>query len=226
MYAPASNIIGFTLAAIFCITSSVLVKHFPNLIDSHLAENLSNTLLSTFTVILGLLLGMLMEQSLAAKNRTESIKKIKTLLVSELFNNLCGLASAKKSMDEAIGAALAGGSLPRTNDMTLEMPRPMLFTENLGSDLLLLNRKQIDALSIFRSSLELTKTLMTSVTTGRMPFCLGTAKIILSSVKHNMLLLAQVFEEVAPEHILHFPPEEPESTVCYLGRLGNKSSKC
>lgn len=141
------------------------------------------------------------------------------MIAAELVNVACGLIGAKEMMDSAVETVKAGGSLPNNADLTIDAPRLMPFTDNLGSELLLLQQREIDVLATLRSNLAVTRISMDEVSSGRRRFGLLTATQLEGMIRHDMNILSEAFEIFAPERKLALIGKDPELATTTLKRL-------
>jgi hypothetical protein len=159
------------------------------------------------------------ERSKACKDLEERVSKLKAMIVAELVNVAFGLIDAKEMMDAAVRTAQAGGGLPNNEDLTRYAPRLMPFTDNLGSELLILEQRGIDVLATLRSNLATTRMSMDEVSSGRRSFGLLTALQLDGSIRHDMKILSEAFENFAPERKLGFMEKDPQHATTILRRL-------
>jgi hypothetical protein len=159
------------------------------------------------------------ERGKGCKELEERASKLKAMIAAELVNVACGLIDAKESMDAAVRTAKAGGNLPDSKDLTRHAPRLMPFTDNIGSDLLILKQRGIDVLATLRSNLATTRMIMDEVSSGRRSFGLLTARQLDGSIRHDMKILSEAFEHFAPERKFALGEKDPELATTILRRL-------
>ena len=166
------------------------------------------------------------ERQIARKDLGARVLKLKALIAAELVNVAAGHIGAKNTMAAAVTQVALlkerGGSLPHHEDLTRDVPRPMPFTDNLGSELLILEQRDIDILATLRSNLTITKMNMDEVTAGRQLFGYLTAQQLLNGIRHNLEILSEAFERFAPERKLELPGKDPVLATELLRELSKE----
>lgn len=192
----------------------------------YLKEAVVGSMAGSLLGVGGLILALGLERFLIRReeeqDKQSDIKKILEVIASELVNVACGMIGFKETLVAAIRTVEAGGHLPEVCDLTDHMPRPMNFTDTLGTKILLLNEKQIEVLSVLKGNLQLTAFEIQQVSQGRKPFGLLVAKKMLVSLHHDMRLLADAFEKLKPERKLQLPEKEPEFASIVLKNLAQE----
>ena len=157
------------------------------------------------------------ERDRAAVERRD---KLKSLVTAELVSVAGGLTDADGFVDAAVRApiSLTASSAELADYVT----RPMPFTSNLGVELLALSPGEIDALSMLRSSLSQTETLMLKEKDGKQILTPERLRSIRVSIRRDMLILADVFDTFAPGRMLALDGSTPEPASALLRRLGDK----
>jgi hypothetical protein len=154
-----------------------------------------------------------------AKTLEERVSKLKAMISAELVNVACGLIDAKEMMDAAMRTVKAGGDLPNNADLTLYAPRAMPFTDNLGSELLILEQSAIDVLTTLRSNSATTRMIMDEVSLGKRSFGYLAATQLEGSIRHVLKILSEAFEHFAPERKLALMGKDSEHATTILRRL-------
>lgn len=153
----------------------------------------------------------------AARAAAERRDKMKSLITAELVSVAGGLFEAA----DFVGTVVRS---PRTNvssgDLADYVNRPMPFTTALGAELLALSPREIDQISMLRSGLSQTETLMLKEKNPTAPVSPAALQAILSGIRRDMRLLADAFEAFAPERTLTLDGETPERASTLLRRLG------
>ena len=153
----------------------------------------------------------------------ERREKLKALVGAELVNVAVGLIGAKNLMDAAIVSAVAQGSVATQLDMGRYRPRAMPFTDSLGTELLILEHRAIDALTTLRSNLAITTREMDEITSGT-TFRLLKATALSNGLGHDMTILAKALECFIPTRKLTVPGKEPELATTILKRAAQSPS--
>jgi hypothetical protein len=143
----------------------------------------------------------------------------KTLIAAELVNVSGGYIGLHRTMRVAQRAIAAGESVPGQVDFSNEMPRSMPFTSALGTELLVLSPSEIDVLSTLESNLSLTQRQLQEVSAGKRNFGLLTVPALSQGIAHDMDILAQAFEKLAPLRKLAVENQPPELAPVLLRRL-------
>lgn len=150
--------------------------------------------------------------------------KIEALIAAELVGVATSLIHAKKLMDAAIGSATTQGSVPTQIDLSRYRPNAMSYTDSLGTELLLLDRQSIDALATLRSNLAITLQEMDEISAGA-NFGLLKATSLSNALGHDMSVLANTFERIAPARKLQFSGQLPELVTNILKRAAQPHKK-
>jgi hypothetical protein len=149
---------------------------------------------------------------------------LKTLIAAELVNVAAGLIGALRSMDAAIGSAEAGAALPAEYDLSRDLPRPMPFIDSLGSELAILETRDLDVLATLRANLVVTGTSMEEISDGKRPFGWLVARQLHSGLRHDMRILSEAFEQFAPTRKLAVEGRDPELATVILTRLAAEAN--
>jgi hypothetical protein len=193
-------------------------------LPDELIGGLSGALFGAAAVFGGILADRWLRQREGDKERRESTVKIQSLVTAELIGVSTGLIDAERYLAAADSTVRAGGSLPSNDDLNHILPRPMSFTDSLGTDLLLLNSEQIDVLATLRANLAQTAMLMNEITAGRRAFGFLSADQLLGSVRHSMLIVAKCFDELDPNRMIQLPGRGPELVSELLRRVAEPRS--
>lgn len=175
------------------------------------AASLAGAMFGAAAVLLGNWISRSNEQHKAAADLERRSAALKTLIAAELVNLTAGLLDSKRMMDAAIRTIRAGGPAAGQIDLSEYLPRSMPFTESLGVELLLLDGKAIDALTTLRANLAQTRrTMESNAKIVKATFGLSwlIATQISQGLGHDMSILAEVFEHVAPTRKLQLPGED------------------
>ncbi|NHR04474.1 hypothetical protein HA052_04615 [Chromobacterium haemolyticum] len=186
--------------------------------DRAAAAGLAGALFGGAALLLGNWINRANDRSKAAQEQADQVEKLKTLIAAELVDVACGLMNSKQLVDAAIVSLNAGGHVDESLDMSAYRPRQMPFTDSLGAKVLVMGTGAIDAIVMLRSNLAVTRQRMDEVTAGAR-FGLLKATSLSSSLGHDMGVLAETFEHVAPDRKLLLPDAgEPELVTEILKR--------
>jgi hypothetical protein len=179
----------------------------------------TGALIGSAAAMLGALLTRLVAKSDKQSSDAERRRAIKTLIAAELVNVSGGYIGLQRTMRAAQRAIAAGESALGQVDFSNEMPRSMPFTSALGTELLVLSPSEIDVLSTLESNLSLTQRQLQEVSTGKRNFGLLTVPALSQGIAHDMDILAQAFEKLAPLRKLAVENQPPELAPVLLRRL-------
>jgi hypothetical protein len=193
--------------------------YWQNMKSAEAIATLVGALFGGAALLLGNWINRWNERRKACKEMEERVSKLKAMIAAELVPVAWGLIGAKEMMDAAVRTAKAGGSLPNNEDLTRYAPRPMPFTDNLGSELLILDQRGIDVLTTLRSNLAITRMSMDEVSSERRSFGLLTAMQLEGVIRHDMKILSEAFEHFAPERKFALGEKDPEFATTILRRL-------
>lgn len=154
----------------------------------------------------------------------ERAGKISSLVAAELVNIAAGMIDADHLLKAAVAARESVAGLPSSIDMASVMPRPMTLFDSLGADVLALTEKEIDVLATLRSNVALTGRQMLEITSGKRSFGYLEAKSLISVLHHDMNILAEAFEVIAPRRKLTLHGKAPELASTILKRLSCEKS--
>ena len=130
--------------------------------------------------------------------------------------------NAKREMEIALapGAPIgSGGYASVLSGISQHIPRGMPRTSGLGAELLILKESAIDALVTFQGCQAMTG-LNVDQAVGRGPFAgLLAVAGINQLVAHDMGILAECFEHIAPTRKLQMPEQQPELASELLRRV-------
>jgi hypothetical protein len=179
----------------------------------------TGALIAAAATMLGALLTRLVTRADKKSSDADRRLAIKTLITAELVNVSAGYISLQRTIEAAQGTIEAGGSVPTRVDFSNETPRSMPFTSALGIELLILSPKEIDVLSTLESNMALTRGQLQEFTTGKRSFNLLTVLSLGQAIAHDMDILAQGFEKLAPLRKLAVQNQPPELAPVLLRRL-------
>lgn len=170
--------------------------------------------------------GTAFERGLARRdqeaNEAARRRKVVKLVTAELVNVAAGLIGAKETLVAALDTVSGGGHLPDRHDFTSDMPRSMPFTSSLTADLFLLTEREIDILTTLQANLAVTRKQMDDISQGRRPFGRIAATALNNGVAHDMGILAEAFEALAPQRQLALAGGDLELASALLRRLAGE----
>jgi len=205
-----SPVLAVILAAIGLIVWIVLHQ---GLSDATLG-GLLGALIGAAAILSGVLIDRWQRRADDSRATAERHQKLKALITAELVSVAAGLMDA----DRVVGAAVRAvefGQAGMSADLADYVTRPMPFTSNLGVELLVLSQREIDVLATLRASLSQTETLMTK----NQSLTFIVSKAIQDGIRHDMRILAEVFDEFAPERKFALGGGAPEPVSALLRRL-------
>ncbi len=179
----------------------------------------TGALLGAAAAMLGGLLARIIARADRRSSDMERSLAMKTLIAAELVNVSAGYIGLQRTMRAAQRTISAGGVVPAQQDFSNELPRSMPFTSALGTELLLLLPSELDVLSTLESNMAVTRSQLQEVSTGRRTFGLLTVPSLSQGIAHDMDILAQAFERLAPSRRLALANEPPELAAVLLRRL-------
>jgi hypothetical protein len=187
--------------------------------DAAAAATLAGAMFGGGAVLLGNWIARRAERERLASDAEDRRAKFKTLIAAELVNLAAGLIGSKQYFHAASQHAVGGGVLPPQPDLIRSLPRDMPFVAGAGVELLQLEQPAIDALVTLRANLGLTRIEMESIIDGRDRFGLLRIGAVSNALSHNLELLAQAFERIAPTRQLALPDHEPALASAVLRRV-------
>ncbi|MGO9443877.1 MAG: hypothetical protein ACLPXB_03765 [Thiobacillaceae bacterium] len=186
--------------------------------DSTAAATLVGALFGGAAVLLGNWINRYNEQRRAATDLEQRREKLKTPLSAELVSVAAALINAKHFVDAAAISLQAGGVVGEQANLTWVMPPGMPFTDGLGIELMILDQPAIDALVTLRSNLAITRASMEAITEGRELFGFLRIAALSRGLGHDMEVLAEAFEHIAPGQRLAIDRQPPELAASMLRR--------
>jgi hypothetical protein len=180
---------------------------------------LTGALIGSAAAMLGALLTSL--NTGADKKSSEAARRnaIKALITAELVNVAAGYISLQRMVRAARGTISAGGPIPMPIDLSSDAPRSMPFTVGLGTELLILSPEEIDVLSTLESNATVTRGEIQRLSTSEGSFGYLAITALCQGVAHDMDVLAQAFERLAPARKLKTDDQPPEPSAAALRTL-------
>lgn len=164
---------------------------------------LAGALIGGAAVLLGNWLNRSNEHARSAESLEQDRAKLKTLITAELVDVAVGLIGAAEFVDAAQRQIEAAGGAV-TLDLSQHLPRDMPFTFSFGEKLCVLEQPAIDALSVARSNLTITRKIMAEYS-GQVEAGWLRITSLENGLWFTMDIVAQCFERIAPDRKLRMP---------------------
>jgi hypothetical protein len=142
--------------------------------------------------------------------------KLKTLITAELVSIVADLISIKQKVD---AARISGGTYSVAN-FSRNLPSDLPLTFGLGHELLVLDQPALDALVTLRVNLEMSREAERAADPN-LPLGQLMLGALANRLSHDMGILAECFERIAPTRKLSFPGEAPELASVILRKASN-----
>ncbi len=105
------------------------------------------------------------------------------------------------------------------------MPRPMPFTEALGTQLLELEEEQIAVLINLNSNLTITSHDIKEISEKRRRFNSLTIQSLMNSILNDINLLSKVYEAISPQYkLIFYQNKKPELAYKALNRIAKNNN--
>lgn len=180
--------------------------------DTAAAAALAGALFGGAAVLLGNWINRTYESRRALDDLGRRRSSLEKLITAELVTTAVGYLNAKREMDIALspGALVSNGFAPVLSAVSQHLPRGMPRTSGLGTELLMLEESAIDALVTFQgcqamTGLNVDQLIGSGPIVGRLAV-MGINQLI----AHDMGILAECFEHIAPKRELQMPDKQPE----------------
>lgn len=210
--------IDWVLAALLVILGLGLMAWQSQQLDAAAVATLVGALFGGAAVLLGNWISRRNEKQRATEALEQRRAKLTTLIAAEIVNVAVGLIDAKDLLGAALETLQAGGPVTDHLDMSHYLPRDLPLTDRLGVELLILEQPAIDSLATLRTNLAITRMLMEEVTRGGR-FGLLRITALSNGLRHDMGVLADVFEHIAPARKLALPDQQAELATVILRRM-------
>jgi hypothetical protein len=223
---PASSMarpvlwIDLILFLFLAFVGTWVIVYKPWSLDAPSAAALAGAMYGGAAVLLGNWINRISEWRRLLSEATLRVAKIKVLIAAELVDVAIGLMDSKRLMDAAITTLHAGGTVSRTIDLRMHVPRPLSLTDSLGTDILILAAAEIDALATLRANLAITSQRMEALTRGE-TFGLLTATELSNGLGHDMDVLAHAVRLVAPDRKVAIRNGHPELLIDLLQKAAS-----
>lgn len=199
------------------VAALVLGKHFG--LEPPLIGALAGALIGGAATMLGTFIGRLQSRG----EKLARVRSLRTLIATELVNVSLGYIQACDLIGTTLRAIVRHELRPDILDFSKVLPREMPFTAAIGTELLLLSEREIEVLSTLASNIVRTRAQMRDMSTN--PFSLLSGTALANAVAHDMTILGQAFERIAPERQLQPVGGEPELASALLRRLAQALSE-
>ena len=214
------------LFVLLTASASWLMYWQNNRLDAAAVSTLAGALFGGAAVLLGNWINRANEWRRAAEELDERRAKLKMLIAAELVNVAAGYLSTKRLIDSALESLYStGGSLPDHAILTQYLPRDMPLTNGLGIELLTLEKTAIDALVTFQSNLTITRMRMEEAASGEVHLGLLRLGGIAAGLAHDMGILAECFDHIAPTRKLKLTDKPAELASILLRRTATNGEK-
>lgn len=214
--------IGLSAVALLLLLVGISIIFFHVVINipEELLGNLSAGLITAAAVLIGVISDRWLKNYLNKKTRSNDREKIKYLVISELVNVAFGYVAAKNLVDVIIKSPK--DNLSKIHTLEGHMPKQMVMTDSLGEKILVLDKNQVEILSVLKISLAQTTSNFMEVINSRNKLNELSAKKLKKSLQNDMKILAEAFKEFAPKQKLQFDGKESELASKMLNRLSEK----
>lgn len=168
--------------------------------------------------MLGILISTLQSRRDAEAAHAAQRRQVKAVIVSEMNTMAKRLSTLKRAVDRALTGA------PRDQVVVLGRIREKLvgsmpMTRSVVPQISILPEADVSAITEFLSDLDLFLSDFHELLSpnGRIPY----QRAMFLQMRLAFLCggLAALFEVLAPDHSVHFPPDQPEPASRHLGRL-------
>lgn len=207
-----------TLAALLVIIGLGLMGWQFQKLDATAVATLVGALFGGAALLFGNWISRRKERQWAAGAVEQRRTMVKTLIAAELVNVAAGLIDAKRIVDAALTTLRSGSNVDDQLDMSSYYPRDMPLTDRLGVELLILDQPAIDSLATLRSNLAVSRMSMEEVS-RRARFGLPRVTALSNGLGHDMRVLADAFEHIAPMRRLMLPDQQAELATVLLMRM-------
>lgn len=214
--------IGLSAVALLLLLVGVGIIFFHAIINlpEELLGNLSAGLITAAAVLIGVISDRWLKNYLNKKTRNSEREKIKYLVISELVDVAFGYVAAKNLIDVIVKQPK--GNLSKIHSLEGHILRQMMLTDSLGEKILVLDKKQVEILSVLKISLAQTTSNFMEIINDRNKLNIFIVKKLKRSLQNDMKILAEAFKEFSPKQKLQFDGKEPELASKMLNRLSER----
>lgn len=208
------------LACFLALGAAVALAFGKNLgLEPPLIGALAGALLGSAATMLGTFIARLQIR----RDNHSRVRALRTLITAELINLAVSYIEATQLLSTALRAISQRALVPEILDFSKVLPRDMPLTATLRAELLLLPEQAVDVLVTLASNTGRTRELMQDM--SKRPFGLLSAQQAAGVVSHDMRVLAEAFERIAPERKMQLDGSEPEIASVLLRRFADDLSK-
>ncbi len=196
-----------------------------NIKDPAAAAGLGGALFGGAAVLLGNWINRMYESRRAVEDLEKRRSSLRKLIAAELVTTAIGYFNAKHEIEISLSpdASVSAGYGPVLGAIGQHLPRGLPVTSNLGTELLILEESAVDALITFQGCLAMTRMNVDhAIERGLLVSRLAVMGID-PLVAHDMGLLAECFEQIAPRRKMQMPGEQPELASKLLRDEANSS---
>jgi hypothetical protein len=181
--------------------------------DPAAAAGLAGALFGGAAILFGNWINRMYEARRAVEDLGRRRSSLRKLIAAELVTTAVGYLNAKRETATSLspGAShVAGVFAPVLSAIGQNLPRSLALTGSLGTELLILEESAIDALITFQGCLAMTR-MNVDHALERGPLVSRLVVMGIDSlVAHDMGLLAECFEKIAPTRKMQMPDKQPE----------------
>jgi hypothetical protein len=190
--------------------------------DPAAAAGLAGALFGGAAVLFGNWINRMYESRRAFEDLGQRQSSLRKLIAAELVTTAVGYLNAKRETTTSLSpdaSHVVGGFAPVLGAIGQHLPRGLPLTSNLGTELLILEESAIDALITFQGCLAMTRmNVDQAIERGPLVSRLVVMGIDLL-ISHDMGLLAECFEQIAPTRKMQMPDKQPELASELLRRV-------
>lgn len=189
-----------------------IVWRKPDGLDAASASTLTGALYGAAVLLLGNWITRRNEARREALDLADRKAKLITLVTARLVHVATGLMFSKQLAD----AALESASAAQASVFLGPYPPQLTIIRDLGADFALLDERAIDALVTLESTTDITRRDLEQREAGGLPIsAMFGLRQVVDGIGHNLNVLAQCFERIAPERKFEIDgqPAELVSTI-------------
>ncbi len=217
--------VGLMLALLFLIGGMTLLRligYVKHITSAEISDfvGLAGVVIGAGVVLLGNWINRLNDGVRNKSERDDRREKLKTLIAAELVDVAASLISAEEYFRSAFTALQSSGGAVHLNVFRYS-PRELGITEQLGSELLLLDLGALDALTTLRANLVVTRRQMEDSGTREGGAWQTDVAGLLASLRHSIGVLGEALKHIAPTRQLQLPGHSPERASVLLRRIAH-----
>jgi hypothetical protein len=190
--------------------------------DAAAAAGLAGALFGGAAVLFGNWINRMFESRRAFEDLRQRRSSLRKLIAAELVTTAVGYINTKRELAISLSpdaSHVSGGFAPVLGAVGQHLPRGLPVIGNLGTELLILEESTIDALITFQGCLAMTR-MNVDQAIERGPLVSRLMGMGIDPlISHDMGLLAECFEHMAPTRELQMPDKQPELASELLRRV-------